>query len=83
MRYTVTSTSTANNELAFIWAIASDQGAVARASNKIDQLLKHSPLTQGVDQGPFRTLTVDPLTVTYTVSPDDCQVTIWQFIYHG
>jgi hypothetical protein len=83
MHYTVTTSPTAEEELAFIWIIASDRDAVSRASNEIDKLLRRSPLSCGINHGSFRTLTVDPLLVAFTVSPDDRQVKILQFTYHG
>lgn len=83
MHYTVVATPAAEDELAFIWGMASDRDAVSRASNQIDRLLRHSPSMHGVDHGTFLTLTVDPLTAVCKVSPDDRQVTIIQYMYHG
>ena len=83
MPYTVTASPTALDELALIWTMASDRDAVSRASNKIDAILKSAPLGQGIDLGDYRTLTIEPLTVCYTVSPDDCLVTIRRYIYRG
>lgn len=83
MRYTVTSAPGVDDALALIWLQASDRTAVSRAAHQIDAILRSSPLTQGTAKGDHRVLTVEPLTVVYTVSPDDCQVSIQQFIYHG
>jgi len=78
--YTVTAADSVNDQLARIWLQAFDPNAVSQASNTIDHLLKFSPLSCGTDQGNYRTLTVEPLTVVYTVSPADCQVEIPQYI---
>ncbi|MCI0459776.1 MAG: hypothetical protein L0Z62_22730 [Gemmataceae bacterium] len=80
MRYTVTAADSVNDQLARIWLQAADRNAVSQTSNTIDQLLKFSPLSCGIAQGSHRTLTVEPLTVVYTVSPADCKVEILQYI---
>jgi hypothetical protein len=36
-----------------------------------------------MNQGNHRVLTVEPVTVFYTVSPDDCQVIIQHFMCDG
>jgi hypothetical protein len=80
MRYTVISSSPdVDDELTMIWLLAADRAAVTRAADEIDRRLKFSPLTSGTDLGDYWGLTVDPLTVTYTVSPDDCLVTILHY----
>jgi hypothetical protein len=83
MRYTVTAADEVLDKLALIWMQAPDAEAVRRASHEIDVMLRNAPLSRGQDHGTYRTLTVDPLTVVYTVSPPDCHVEILDFISHG
>lgn len=83
MRYTVTSLPRAHNKLALIWIQAADQNAVKNASDAIDAALATSPLTEGEEHGNCRVFTIDPLTVIYKVSPDDCWVSILDYTYHG
>jgi hypothetical protein len=81
MRYTVINLPDAEDELARLWMAASDRDAVSRASNEIDAILRVFPLSRGYAHGNSRILTIKPLTVVYTVSPEDCQVTILQYLY--
>jgi hypothetical protein len=81
MRYTVTSSDEVDNKLARIYLLARDRDAVSRASNRIDWVLKYSPLSEGTDLGAFRVLTLAPLTVVYSVSPDDRLVTILDYFH--
>jgi hypothetical protein len=82
MRYTVTCPQGVQDRLALIWIQATDKSAISRASNRIDVLLRQSP-DRGVDLGTHWAMVVDPLTVLYTTSSDDCQVAILDFIYSG
>jgi hypothetical protein len=75
MRYTVTCPPDVQDKRALLWLQTSDRSAFARASNRIDALLRRWPM-RGDDHGMHWTLTVDPLTVVYTLSLDDCQVAI-------
>jgi hypothetical protein len=77
MRYTVTWAPEAESELARIWTQASDQQAVADASNTIDRRLRTSPERLGTDMGGGqRFLQVTPLVVIFTIEPDDCRVRV-------
>ncbi len=71
MKYTVVWDDDAEDRLADIYNRASDKAAVTAASNTIDRLLKNDPDRKGRPLNGTRFLTVPPLTVVYTVSPDD------------
>ncbi len=83
MRYTVTCAPGVDDELADIWLRASDPQAVTDAANEVDRILRVSPLDVGIESGQGRVFVVLPLAVVYTVSPDDCLVTIWGYSYLG
>lgn len=72
MNYTVVWTEPAQQELARLWAGASDRNAVSAASNRIDRLLGNRPSSVGqVRFDTVRTLAVAPLGVDYEVIDDD------------
>lgn len=81
MRFTVVSDPIIEGKLALIWLQAADKDAVTQESNQIDQILRFSPLARGEDKGDCRILTIGSLTVLYTVSQDDCKVTIHDYFY--
>jgi plasmid stabilization system protein ParE len=81
MRFTVTWTRSAQNELADIWTRATDRRAVADAANKIDRLLRASPMTVGQQYGTDRRLLIDPLEVIFSVHPDDCMLRVLKVTY--
>lgn len=82
MRFTVTCPMEVQDELALFWIQSPDRrDAITRASNEIDAILKTAPLLRGEEVGEYRRLTIEPLTVVYTVSPDDCLVRIHRFLY--
>ena len=83
MPYTVTASNEVHDQLAQIWIEAPDPKAVSAASNLIDHILRTAPLTWGAVQGDQRVLTIDPLTVLYTVSPNDRLVEIVRYTYTG
>jgi hypothetical protein len=76
MRYTVVWHPAAQSELARLWNQATDRGAVSTAANLIDRMLARNPLGLGTPYGADLVLTVHPLQVLYSVSPDDCAVTV-------
>ncbi len=79
MRWTVTCPPGPTNELSEIWINAADRQEVTRAADTIDRGLRQDPFRPGDDEGDHRSWTVGPLTVTYTVSPDDCMVEILHY----
>ena len=79
MRYTVVETPLARTALSRFWRTATNQQAVADASDEIDRLLKSMPDQCGVPFMGLRRLTVPPLEVLYQVLPDDCMVRIWSY----
>ena len=82
MPYTVIPGPRAEDALAWIWLLASDRQALARASDAIDAILRTAPYS-GKAHGIYRHLTVAPLTVVYRVSEPDRLVTILDYLYHG
>ncbi len=82
MKYTVTWTRAALEELARIWNLAADRGAVAAASNEIDRLLAASPGSVGESRGGHaRVMFARPLGVDYEVLDEDRTVrvlTVWR-----
>jgi hypothetical protein len=79
MRYTVVSTTDADNHLAAIYNQAPDKAAVTAASNTIDRLLANDPDQKRTPRNGGRFLTVPPLEVVFTVSPDDRLVVIREY----
>jgi hypothetical protein len=83
-RYTVTYVRTAMEALALLWINASDQQAVTRAGDAIDQLLREGAQYQGIPVGPkLRQLIIAPLVVEFTVEEADRMVTIWSVRHVG
>ncbi|HEY7309722.1 MAG TPA: hypothetical protein VH643_10225 [Gemmataceae bacterium] len=76
MRYTVTWLPDAEDKLADLWTQASDRQAVADAANRIERELLRDADRKGQEDDGQRILVDRPLAVTFTVSPDDCLVTI-------
>jgi hypothetical protein len=64
------------DELVFIWMIATDKDAVSQASHQIEHTLRYFPEISEADAGGLRRLKVGPLTVVYKFSPDDCRVDV-------
>ena len=72
MKYTVTWTSAAEQDLAAIWTAASDRDAVNTATNTIDFLLVRDPESRGEPSfDTVRVLTVPPLGVDFEVQEPD------------
>jgi plasmid stabilization system protein ParE len=82
MRFTVTWTRAALDELARIWNQAEDRGAVSAASYEMDRRLGASPESEGESRsGNVRVMFVRPLGADYEVSQLDCTVrvlTVWR-----
>jgi hypothetical protein len=78
MKYTVVWDDDAEDRLADIYNRASDKADVTAASNQIDRLLRNDPDRKGRPLNGTRFLTVPPLTVVFTVSPDDRLVRVQQ-----
>jgi hypothetical protein len=76
MRYTVVWVRAAENRLAELYNQATDKAAVSAASNAIDRQLATDADRKGRPLNGTRFLTVPPLTVVFTVSPDDCLVVV-------
>ncbi len=78
MKYMVTWTRNAQNDLADIWMNAADRPAVRDAAHRIDRALERRPENLGQVVGDDRIYADAPLAVTFSVSPDDCRVKVWQ-----
>ncbi len=77
MKYTVTWTQAALDELATIWSQADDRAAVAAASNEIDRLLATSPDSQGESRrGNVRVMFKGPLGADFEILAEDCKVQV-------
>ena len=73
MRYTVTWTPSAQDELADIWMSAPDRQAVTAAQHRIDRTLRVDAHIKGQDYDGDRMLEEWPLVVVFTVS----RMTAW------
>jgi plasmid stabilization system protein ParE len=82
VKYTVTWTPAALDELARMWNEAADRDAVAAASNEMDRLLASVPNLQGESRGGnIRILFVGPIGADYEVLDADRIVrvlTVWR-----
>jgi plasmid stabilization system protein ParE len=78
MKYMVTWTRNAQNDLADIWMNATDRQSVRDAANRIDRALERNPERLGQSLGDDRVYVDAPLAVTFAVFPADCRVRVWQ-----
>ena len=77
MRWTVVWMPKAEADLAELWIESEDREALTFAIDLIDELLSQDPLKQGDSrEGQERWLIMRPVTIQYTVSPDDRLVTV-------
>ena len=77
MSYTVTWKLQVKERLAEIWMHTPSRRLVTLAANRIDELLRTSPLSQGESRtGTERILIVSPLAIVYEVSDDDRRVDV-------
>lgn len=81
MRFTVSWTPTAQQDLAAVWLAAADRNAVTSAANVVDTLLATNPESRGdLRFDTVRTLAVPPLGVDFEVVEADRIVyvlTVW------
>jgi hypothetical protein len=68
----------AKSRLADLWVDATDKAIVTRAADEIDRRLAADPVSSVEDchEGLCR-LTIDPLTVQFTIKHLDRRVTVW------
>ena len=72
MKYTVVTSSLADDQLADLWLKASDRQKVADAFNHIEAMLKHDPHRLGrLHPSGWRVLAEPPIIVSFVVSEDD------------
>jgi mRNA-degrading endonuclease RelE of RelBE toxin-antitoxin system len=76
MKWTVTWTPEAEEELTNIWLKAANRDRVSRASDIIETELKHDADKKGTLKKGRRVLHYSPLAVAYEVIPDDCLVRV-------
>jgi hypothetical protein len=76
MRYTVVWLPPAEAALINLWLRASDQQAVADASNRLDAALANDPQTKGKPMRRFFVREDAPLAVLYHVDSGDCMVRV-------
>ena len=76
MRYTVTMSDQAQDQLAALWLTAGDRRAIAQASHTIEKELADDPHLKGQDYFGDFTLVVLPLRAHYRVNEDDRLVSI-------
>jgi hypothetical protein len=76
MPFTVVWLPSALNELAVLWAEATDRQAVTDAADRIDRTLRQRPLTVGRPHDGHRHYSDSPLVVVYEAIPDDCLVRV-------
>lgn len=83
MKWTVTYSPDAQDDLAEIWMYTGDKPAVARAADEIDRLLAHDPLQVGESRaGITRIVMQPPLAAQFDVHVDDFLVVVVA-IRHG
>jgi hypothetical protein len=79
MRFTVTFTASARDQLAAIWLSASDREQVASAAKEIDRALREAPLESGESRVvDIRIIIEAPLAVYADVRPGDRTVKVWR-----
>ncbi len=79
MKFTVTWTSTVEEEFTRSWLAARDRISMDEAIVAIERTLATNPLEAGESRfGIFRVMTVEPLTVVFSVRPDDRLVKVVQ-----
>ncbi len=76
-RYTVIWERAARDELAQLWLDSSFRNLIAASADKIDSRLAVDADSTGevVHEG-LRRLTIEPLTVLFSVYPQDCRVVV-------
>ena len=82
MKYTVTSTTLADEQLAKIWIYASDRQTVTKAFDQIEACLKNDAHLQGRSHpSGWRVMVEPPLIVSFRVSEDDRLVKVLSIDY--
>jgi plasmid stabilization system protein ParE len=72
MKFTVTWVPAAERELARLWTVQADRGAITAAADTIDAMLRTDPEKLGESrEDSIRVLSVAPLTVYFRVLPED------------
>ena len=78
MAFTVTWAPAAERALTGLWLSSRNRTSLSEASNRIDELLRTSPMTVGESRtGRCRVLFVDPLGIEFMVFEEDCRVVVF------
>jgi hypothetical protein len=84
IRYTVTYSRQAIDDLTCAWLKASDRLAITQAGDDIDQRLRFNAAHHGEPLGGnLRSLTVSPMYIEFTVDDEDRMVTDWTVRHIG
>lgn len=79
MKFTVTWTSEARNQLAEIWLNSSDKKRITESVRTIERLIAHDPEDAGESRVvDIRILLEAPLAIYFDVSPLDRRVNVWR-----
>ena len=78
MKWTVTWTEEAEEELTNLWLRATNKRAISQSSDRIEQELKRDADKKGKDVGRHRVLHIPPLAVAFELFPDDRIVRVIQ-----
>ena len=83
MKFTVVWTDSAEQDLAQFWLGARNRISIDEATQRIEAELATNPLHAGESRvGNVRVLTIEPLTVVFSVRPADRLVKVVQVTYH-
>jgi hypothetical protein len=80
MRWIVSYTDMALDQLTTIWLNAPDRAAVTRASDELERELRNDADVKGRPFFGGRTISHDPLVFFYEVIPDDCLVRVTEVV---
>jgi len=78
MRYTLTWSPDADDQLTELWLAAANRDALTNAASQIDAQLRADPKSAGESRdADVRILSVPPLSVYYNILEDDRKVVVW------
>ena len=76
MKWTVTWTNEAEEELTDIWLRATNKRRITEASDRIERELRRNADKKGKSVARHRVLHIPPLAVAFELIPDDCLVRV-------
>lgn len=83
MKWTVVWLPEALDDLASLYLVMPDQGAVTQAASWIEERLARDPENLGVVAPDGQFIERDPLSVAFEIIPDDCMVRVLQVVASG